>query len=514
MATDAAVIPATEQARLTADSSDRDWLAERWQAARAAQRTWSRQSISRRLRTLRNIRHQLAGAATELVAATARPHPHGQAEALAGQLIPLADACRFLEKEAPRILAPQRLGARGRPFWLRGVTVSVHREPLGIVLIVGASNYPLFLPGIQALQALIAGNAVFLKPGRDGSGPAAALLRVCHRAGLDHNLIQLLPEEPKWVAAALQAGSDKVVLTGSAASGRQVLAELAPSLTPATLELSGCDAVFVLPSADLERVADCLAFGMRFNDSATCIAPRRVFVPDSLQDELAARLQRRLAAFPGDPTGKNSRLLEERVSNLVRAAIGDGAQRLETGSGGPTILTHAHPSMQLLQADIFAPVLALIPVPDMPSALDADRICPYSLAAVVFGAARQAQQLAAAINAGCVVINDVIVPTADPRVPFGGRRQSGFGVTRGALGLLEMTQIKTVVRQRSRWLPHLDQPSPFDAQLLRGFLQLAHGAGLRQKVQGLRSAITAVRKQQRWQRQQTQLRQQVSNGAD
>ena len=208
------------------------------------------------------------------------PHRNGPAETLAGELIPLADACKFLENEAERILAPRRISNRRRPLWLGRVSVALQREPFGTVLIVGAANYPLFLPGVQALQALVAGNSVLIKPGRGASAAAQALVNTFCGAGLDPSLVQVLPEDVAWVASAVEAGVDKVVLTGSAETGCRVQSLLATSLTPATMELSGCDAVFVLESADLDRVARCLAFGLRFNGSATCIAPRACLCRD------------------------------------------------------------------------------------------------------------------------------------------------------------------------------------------------------------------------------------------
>ena len=163
-------------------------------------------------------------------------------------------------------------------------------------MILAPGNYPLFLPGVQLLQALVAGNAVLLKP-RPGAPPLATLSTLLEDAGLPSQLVQLLGEDVAG-ARAIAQGVDRVVLTGSAETGRAVLADLAPQLTPATLELSGNDAVFVLPGADLDLVADALAFGLRLNGGATCIAPRRVFVPQAQAADLERRLQAHLAGLP------------------------------------------------------------------------------------------------------------------------------------------------------------------------------------------------------------------------
>ncbi len=228
------------------DSSAATNLLARFEAARQAQDSWSTTRLKDRLRMVRSFRHQLVQRADQMVASVTYPPRNGPAETLAGELIPLADACKFLEKEAKRILAPRRLSRRSRPLWLGGVSVELRRDPFGILLIVGASNYPLLLPGVQTLQALVAGNAVFIKPGTGSTAAAQALVDTFVAAGLDLALVHVLPEDPRCVAAAVEAGADKVVLTGSAETGRRVQSLLAQSLTPATMELSGCDSVFVL----------------------------------------------------------------------------------------------------------------------------------------------------------------------------------------------------------------------------------------------------------------------------
>lgn len=391
-------------------------------SAREAQAEWSARPVAERLRVLRALRHRIAERCEELVRACGR----SAAEVLSSEVVPLADACRFLEREASPLLAPRRLGAEGRPVWLRGVDVELRREPFGLVLIIAPSNYPLFLPGVQTLQALAAGNAVLWKPGRGGLAAALAFAGLALEAGLDPRLLTVLPEAPDAARDAIASGVDKVVLTGSAATGREVLPELARRLVPAIAELSGHDALFVLPGADLDRVARAIRFGLELNGGATCIAPRRVFVPHAFAAGLEARL-----------------------------------------------------------TELAVPAISVTAVVDMEQALAETARCPYALGASVFGPEAAARELAGRVRAGVVVINDVIVPTADPRLPFGGRGESGFGVTRGAEGLLELTAIKAVAVRRGRWLPHLDDRQPEDGDLFRAWLAAAHAGTLRGRLQGI-----------------------------
>ena len=363
-------------------------------------------------------RLQLIGRARAYLAA----HVDGiSASKLVSEILPLLEACRYLERSAERILAP-RLCDSDQPSWLRGVDVEVHREPLGRVLIIGPGNYPMMLPGIQVMQAYAAGNTVLLKPGVGGTA-AAGLLRDALQGEL-----QVLPEDPQAGIDAIRQGVEKVVLTGSRAAGDAVLRVLAEHGTPSVMELSGDDPVFIRHDADLELVRKALRFGQSLNNGNTCIAPKRIF----LARELASQLEEDLrGSYPVQVTTDDDQALAAAESE-------------------------------------------------------------YALGATVFGEVEGARRLAARVRAGVVVINDMIVPTADPRLPFGGRGASGFGVTRGEEGLLEMTAVKAIAIRRSRWLPHLEREMPADQALFRGFIMGSHGGTLRERLGGWKLAAQAM----------------------
>lgn len=462
--------------------------------ARFAQAAWAGRPLARRLDPIRALRHAIGDDPDRFASAVTLPQRSRAAETLAAEVLPLADACRFLEREAWRWLATRRLGRRGRPWWLAGVTAEVRHEPIGVVLIVGPSNYPLLLPGVQALQALAAGNAVLVKPGRGGTDAVIVVAEALARGGLPPDLFQVLPEPPEAVEAAIAAGIDKVVLTGSAATGAAVLAGLAPRLVPSVMELSGCDAVFIREDADLDRVVRALVFGLSFSGSATCIAPRRVFVHRTLAAELESRLRAAVTAVPARPVDPEA---AARALQLAAEALSQGA-RLVAGAPErgpamrPVVLAGAAATMALLREDVFAPVLALVEVKGDDDALERAAACPYALGASIFGGEDGALRLAARIRAGSVVINDIIVPTADPRLPFAGRGRSGFGATRGADGLLEMTVTKSVSVRRGASARHLDGARDEDLPLFRAYLRAVHGGALGGRVRGLRDLLRAA----------------------
>jgi acyl-CoA reductase-like NAD-dependent aldehyde dehydrogenase len=398
--------------------------------AREAQASWALLPIPARLRFVRGLRHLIAAHAHELAEAAAAVGERPVAEKLASEVLPLADACRWLERQAARILAPRRCGKEGRPLWMRGVSFEVQRQPFGVVLVIGAANYPLFLPAVQALHALVAGNAVLLKPAPNTLGVASAFAEFTRVAGLSHGLLAILPANIESAGSAIAQGLDKVIFTGSSENGRDVLRQLASQSTPAVMELSGNDAVLVFGDADLDLVVRALRFGTRWNGGDTCIAPRRLFVVESLADDLRLRLSQ--IGFASLPV--------ERVSDEAAAVQGAMASSFALG-------------VSIFSRDV-----------------------------------SKARAIAGRIKSGFVLINDLIVPTADPRMPFGGVKASGFGVTRGDEGLLEMTFPHVVTVRRGNSRPHLDDLGTSAAGLFSSYILAAHGKG-RRRIGALRNLV-------------------------
>lgn len=453
------------------------------------------------LATIRELGHVLAEQPDRfLEPLRGLPTRQGDAESITAEVLPLADACVWLASNASRVLRVKRVGFRGRPWWLWGVVTEVRREARGNVLILGPGNFPLFLPGVQVIQALAAGNRVWVKPSpAPGSREvmlelAAALIE----AGLPTGMLTILGTDPAGAEAVI-AEMDHVLLTGSEATGRVVQQRCAELGISCTMELSGCDAAYILEDADLKIAARCLAFALMLNGGATCIAPRRVFVLETMHDAFVNELLKQLRDAPiGDvPTMPLSTGVAERARDLVKRAIADGAQLTlgdpETlaggGGGGPLVLTKVPADTPLLCTDVFAPVVSVVSVVDFDEAVRRGASCDYRLGASVFGPPLEAAALAGRLDVGCVVVNDCVVPTADPRLPFAGRGRSGFGATRGEAGLLEMTRVKAIATRQQKVYPHL---RPVDANtnaLLAALLIALHGRGLTKRLKALLSLL-------------------------
>jgi acyl-CoA reductase-like NAD-dependent aldehyde dehydrogenase len=458
---------------------------------------WATRTVAERLVVLRKARYLLAAQAEKIAAAISPELARTKADTLTTELLPLLDACRFLERNAASILRPRKLGRSGRPLWLGGVQAEVYREPLGHVLVIGPSNFPLFLPGTQALQALAAGNTVTLKPGIGGSAIAELLAQTLLEAGLPAGALSVTGESIEAAQHALAGAPDKVIFTGSSHSGQSVLAALAETATPAVVELSGADAIIVTPDADLKLVTRSVAFGLRLNGGAVCMSPRRLFATTATMNLLRPLLQ---AALRDVPAIAMSAATGERLRSMIGEAVDAGAQligSLSPDHQGALLVDRADPAMAITRSDIFAPVLSLLEVESMLHVPDAYAQCDYALTLSIFCGRHEMQKarmVARKLKAGTVLVNDVIAPTADPRVPFGGRGASGYGVTRGAEGLLEMTAVKTLLIRRRGAMRHLDTTTDADLPMFTALIGALHGGSWSQRWGSLRALISSARK--------------------
>jgi acyl-CoA reductase-like NAD-dependent aldehyde dehydrogenase len=251
------------------------------------------------------------------------------------------------------------------------------------------------------------------------------------------------------------------------------------------MELSGYDASFVLADADLDLVTRAYRFAWRLNHGETCIAPHRVFVDRRVAPELRERLKHMAAEFSNRATRTPGAV---RAAELVADAVANGAEIIagnilpQRQGLTPTIVASPRPDLPLLTEEAFAPVISLVEVKDEDDALAAAAQCPFALGATIFGNTASAHALAERVRAGSVVINDVIAPTADPRVPFGGRGHSGFGVTRGAEGLLELTTVKVISTWRGKVHMHLNPPDASDAEFFHTLLRASHAGRWRERT--------------------------------
>jgi acyl-CoA reductase-like NAD-dependent aldehyde dehydrogenase len=469
---------------------------------REAHREWAARPIAERLLPIRRLRHLLATHGERLSLCATQDVERNATEVLATDVLPSADALLFLERQASRILKPRRVG--WRPMWLMGCRQVVHRRPWGVVGVIGTWNYPIILNLVPIAQALVAGNGILWKPSELAPATAACLAELFAAAGFPDGLIQTLPATREAGPQLVEEAIDHLIFTGSANVGRILAKRLGERLIPSTLELSGCDSLVILDDADLILAAKATWYGATLNRGQTCLAVRRVFVPRALSAAFLDALKAIPKEVRPEPLQQfaQARLAQE----LVADGIAHGAKRLfadgeptaadDPPRFPPTVLYDADPTMRICREPSFAPVCAVIPYDDesqLPELIAADG---FNLTANLFTKSpARGVALAARIPASQIVINDAIAPTAHPELPFGGRGPGGWGVTRGAEGLLAMTVPQAVIRRSGTFRPHYaGSDEPGAGNVLRGLLAWSHSARWTDRWRGFRQFLRGVRK--------------------
>lgn len=459
---------------------------------RAAQARWAAVPVADRLRPVREFRHLLADDPAPLTDAVAADVNRPADEVIATDFLPTAETCKFLVRNAARILRPRRPG--GRPVWLFGCRDTVHRRPHGVVGLIGTWNYPLYLNAVPILHALAAGNGVVWKPSEQTPRFAPVLHALLARAGFPPDLVMLLPATREAGPQFADADVDFVHFTGSDAVGRRLAARLGERLIPSVMELSGVDAMVVLADADVKLAARSAWYGATMNAGQTCMATRRVFVQRDAYPKFVAELRPLVEATSAVRLQTPGQV--EQADRLVRDTTTDDEIR---GWGAseqavrPTALLGVDPSAALFREVSFAPVLGVTPFDSADEAVEKHNACAFGLAASVFtGNPAAGAELAGRLRCGAVVVNDVIVPTAHPGTPFGGRGASGWGSTQGEDGLLQMTVPQVVTVRSGKFRPHVDAglgENPGFADVSRGLLAFGHGRTLGDRWRGFRRLV-------------------------
>lgn len=444
------------------------------------------------VRSVRQFRNQLSVNSESLSRILSDLRFCDPVECLLSEIMPLIAACRYLEKQGRAILKPVRHSRMSSPWWLGGHSVEIVRAPLGHILILSPSNYPLMLAGIQLIQGLFAGNRMTLKPSPGAMDLWNFIATLLSKAGFHPDRFQIADASPDELDRCLELGTDLVIMTGGHHNGRVVQQKAAKAGVPVILELSGWDPFIIGPDADPKVVIQALNFGVRLNNSRTCIAPHRIFIPRNSYSEYIGLLASH------DWSGIHVPNLSAGHMKSIQSAIAESTAQgagllwgdLEQLDTWPLVLTNCHPDMPVCQEDLFVPLLALIPYGNDKDLASFVNRCPFALGASIFSRDQMwAQGVASSLEAGVVTINDVVAPTADPRIPFTGFKASGHGVTRGPDGLLSLTRPRTVLSQSHKIHRHYQSVPDFLGPFMHRLLELTGATSISQKFTAARKLV-------------------------
>jgi len=426
--------------------------------ARAAQPAWAELGVRARVEILRRFQCLLHQNKDGIARTITRENGKPQVEALLTEVLVVLDAARFLIENAHALLKPEPV-PHGN---LVMKTKSAHliREPYGVIGIISPWNYPFSTPATEGLAALVAGNAVVIKPSEFTPLAALELVSLLYQAGVPADIFQVVVGDGSAGAALVEAPIDKIIFTGSVHTGKRVAEIAAGKLLPVVLELGGKDPMLVLDDADLNVATSAALWGAFMNAGQTCLSVERCYVHGNLYEKFLAAVvekTRKLRVGNGlDPETDIGPMIHEQQLRVVEAHVADaiargarllaGGRRLpELGPNfyAPTVLAGVTHEMLIMREETFGPVLPVMPFTTDDDAVRLANDSEFGLAASVWTSdRRRGEALARRIQAGTVMVNDVISCFGISEAPHGGVKSSGLGRAHGRLGLEEMVRIK------------------------------------------------------------------------
>jgi len=475
--------------------------------ARAAQEHWAETAVGERLKLIHRFQQLLCEQKDAVASIITKEAGKPLAEAMSTEVLVVLDAAQYLLNHAAEFLRPEPVPHSNPVMKLKKGMVL--REPYGVVGIISPWNYPFSLPAVQTLTALVTGNAVVLKPSEFTPFSSLELQRLLHEAGLDHDLMQVVTGDGAVGAALLQTKIGKLVFTGSVGTGKKVAQAAAARLLPIVLELGGKDPMIVLEDADVNVASSAAVWGAFMNSGQTCLSVERCYVHESIYEKFleacvgkTAKLRHGAGSDNGTDIGP---MIHERqlqtVQRHVQDAIARGARLLGGGEPAshlgpnffqPTILADVTHDMDLMREETFGPVLPVCSFKTDDEAVALANDSEFGLAASVWTRnKKRGEAMARRIQAGTVMINDVVACFGISEAPHGGVKASGIGRTHGRYGMEEMVWPKYVDSDRMPGMKKLwwyGYGSAFQQQMT-GFIELLFSRNLIKRVHGaLKSA--------------------------
>jgi len=421
-------------------------------ACHQAAAPWKQLSLEKRSNLLRSVAKELKKQQNGLALLMTAEMGKLFAESLA-EIAKCAWVCEYYAEQAEEFLADEMIESDASQSM-------VIRQPLGTVLAIMPWNFPFWQVFRCAAPALMAGNTVLLKHASNVPGCAQAIEKLFHDAGMPHGVFHNLAIPSSQVAGIIRDQRVHAVsLTGSESAGRSVAAIAGESLKKTVLELGGSDALVVLEDADIELAISNATTSRFLNCGQSCIAAKRFIVVEAVADEFVGQLKTAIEQLkPGNPIDRKTKLapmaredLRDELHQQVLKSIDLGATLLSGGKPvdgkgffyEATLLDHVQPGMPAYEEELFGPVAAVIRVTDESQALATANDSAFGLGGSVWTTDnKRGENFARQLECGCAFVNGMV--KSDPRLPFGGIKNSGYGRELSLLGMFEFTNAKTL----------------------------------------------------------------------
>ncbi|MGW6337054.1 aldehyde dehydrogenase family protein [Nocardia rhamnosiphila] len=482
------VDPATGATLATYPIADEKAVGEAVAKARAAAPVWEDLGFDGRKKALLRWSSRLVAKSDEFCALIHAENGKPLDDAFLELMLAL-EHIAWAAKHAKKVLSPQKIPAG--PL-MANFSARIEYRPLGVIGVIGPWNYPVYTPNGSLAYALAAGNTVVFKPSEFSTGIGNFLAEAFSEAN---------PELPEGVfvaingfgatgAALVKSGVDKVAFTGSAATGRKIMASAAENLTPVLLECGGKDAVIVAADADVRAAADAIAWGATSNSGQTCAGVERVYVDKSVKEEFLTELTRILKDVkPGSdkdaaygPMTMPSQI--DIVKKHIDAALASGGKAVLGGPESikgpfiePVVLVDVDEDSAAVKEETFGPTVTVTTVNSIDEAVDLANNTTFGLASAVYSK-KQGLEIARRLKVGATSVNSVLGFAAIPGLPFGGSADSGIGRIHGEPGMREFARPHSIAVQRFT-IPGMALQSyrrtQANMKMLRRMVPLLHG---------------------------------------
>lgn len=463
--------------------------------ARAAQPAWGALPVRERARYILRARGALLDRQEEIMRIISDETGKPPFEALTTEVFPIAELMSYYAARTDTILREERFSLAV----FRNKRSAIFHEPLGVVGLISPWNFPFSIPAGGIVMALMAGNAVVVKPSELTPLVGDAIRRLFAVIGLPDGLLEILPGNASTGAALVDSQVDKIFFTGSVRTGKKIAETAARRLLPVVLELGGKDPMIVCEDAPFERTVKGAIWGAFANCGQVCASVERLYVLEPIAERFISAVTEQTRSLRiGPPEGCSTDigpLINEAqlqvVSDHVADAISKGARVLTGGRRRedlaghfyePTVLVGVNNSMRIMREETFGPVLPIMVVKNEEEAIREANATRYGLLASVWTSnSDRGRRIARRIQAGTVIINDAVYTHGAPETPWFGVKESGLGVSHGKTGLFEFTRMKHInwdlVPMKSDWwwFPYTDRW----LRRFRMMMQLLYRRGLR-----------------------------------
>ena len=372
------------------------------------------------------------------------------------EIAPVLDLMQYFARNTEKLLKPHKIGIG--IYGLMGRSSKIVYHPLGVVGIIPAWNYPFSIPLGETVMALMAGNTVVIKPSELTPIIGLKIGEIFEKAGLPDNCVQIVSGAGATGAALVEAAPDKIMFTGSVATGKKIAAAAAKHLTSVVLELGGKDPMIVFADANLDLAAGAAVWGAFCNSGQSCSSVERLYVEERAADELTRKIVEKTRALKQGAGDKETTSIGSMSSERQIAIVEDHVEdfraagaKIELGGRRnpeleglfyePTVITNANNDMRAMQEETFGPTLPIATFSTEEEAIRLANDSEFGLTASVWTRdMAKGKRVAEKIEAGTVCVNEVLYTHGIGQTPWGGFKNSGRGRTHGREGLMELVQ--------------------------------------------------------------------------